>query len=87
MGPSSGFIPKQQFHILVSFKGDERSIAVLPNATTGKFLVVDQGNTLGLLQFNKDRTCILHHGNFEPEVLGQLTEQIKDHYSLYDAVA
>ena len=83
---SSVFIPEHQFHVLIDHNGDEHSVAVLPNEA-GKFLIIDQGKTLGLLQFNSKGDCVSIHGHIEADVLSQLTSQIKDHYSLPFAMA
>jgi hypothetical protein len=83
---SPAFKPEQQFHVLINLKGDDHCMAVLPN-DTGDFLVIEQGNVLGLLQFNKCGTCISTHGQIEAEVIAQLTDHIKDHYSLPYAIA
>lgn len=83
---SSAFIAEHQFHVLINQNGSEHSVAVLPNEA-GKFLVVDQGRQLGLLQFNKQGECVAIHGNIEVAALTQLTSQIKEHYSLLYAVA
>ena len=86
MAHSAAFKPEHQFHVLISLRGDDHCIAVLPNEA-GEFLVVEQGNVLGLLQFNKKGNCISTHGHIEAEALLQLTDQIKDHYSLPHAMA
>jgi len=77
----ASYKPEHQFHILVNFKGEERSVAVLPDEY-GQFLVVDQGQTVAQLKFNRSRTCVACNGKIDADVLHQLTATIKEHYSL-----
>lgn len=80
MRQQSGFLPEHQFHVLINFKDDERSLAVLPDEK-GKFLVVDQGKVLGQLGFDKHLNCVSCHCELEATVLSQLNSEIKNHYS------
>ena len=76
----SKFLPQHQFHILINFKDDERSVAVLPNEA-GKFLVVDQGKVLGQLYFDKQLNCVSAHCELDATILAQLNKEIRNHYS------
>jgi hypothetical protein len=74
------FLPQHQFHVLINFKNDERSIAVLPNEA-GKFLVVDQGRILGQLDFDNQLNCVSAYCKLDPSILAQLNREIRNHYS------
>jgi hypothetical protein len=74
------FFPERQFHILLNFKDDERSVAVLPN-DAGKFLVVDQGKVLGQLDYDKQLNCVSAQCELEPGILSQLKKAIRNHFS------
>jgi hypothetical protein len=76
----SEFFPSHQFHVLVNFNNDERSIAVLPNEK-GKFLVVDQGKILGELDFDKQLNCVSCHCELDATILNQINKGIKNRYS------
>lgn len=76
----SAFYPERQFHLLINFKDDERSLAVLPGET-GKFLVVDQGKVLGQLGFDKHLNCVSCECELDDTILRQLRKGIKNHYS------
>jgi hypothetical protein len=80
MRQQSGFLPEHQFHVLINFKDDERSLAVLPDEK-GKFLVVDQGKVLGQLGFDKHLNCVSCHCELDATTLAQLNSEIKNHYS------
>jgi hypothetical protein len=76
----SKFLPQHQFHVLINFKDDERSVAVLPNEA-GKFLVVDQGKVLGQLDFDRQLNCVSAHCELDASILAQLNDEIRSHYS------
>lgn len=76
----SEFLPQQQFHLLIDFKNDERSVAVLPN-DEGKFLVVDQGEVLGQLDFDKQLNCVSAQCELDANIVAQLNSGIRSHYS------
>lgn len=76
----SAFHPEHQFHILINFNNDEHSVAVLPDET-GKFLVVDQGEVLGQLAFDKQLNCVSSQCELDTAILAQLNKGIKNHYS------
>jgi hypothetical protein len=80
MLPQSVFNPEHQFHVLINFKDDERSVAVLPNEA-GKFLVVDQGKILGQLNFDKQLNCVSSECELDDYILSQLNSEIRNHYS------
>ena len=80
MLPRTAFNPQHQFHLLINFKDDERSIAVLPNEA-GKFLVVDQGRVLGELDYDKQLNCVSAQCELDAHILAQLNNGIRDHYS------
>ncbi|MGN6638562.1 MAG: hypothetical protein ACTHJ8_06595 [Mucilaginibacter sp.] len=80
MKPRSSFFPQRQFHLLINFKDDERSVAVLPDEA-GKFLVVDQGQVLGELDFDKQLNCVSSHCQLDEHILMQLNNGIRNHYS------
>jgi len=76
----STFNPEHQFHVLINFSNDERSVAVLPDET-GKFLVVDQGKVLGQLGFDKQLNCVSCECELDETVLAQLNSEIRNHFS------
>jgi hypothetical protein len=76
----TAYIPQQQFHLLIHFKDDERSVAVLPG-TAGQFLVVDQGRVLGELAYDRQLNCVSAHCEVEPGILTQIKKGIRKHYS------
>lgn len=76
----SAFYPERQFHLLIKFKDDERSLAVLPDET-GNYLVVDQGKVLGQLGFDKQLNCVSCDCELDDMILSQLNKGIKNHYS------
>ena len=80
MRQQTSFYPERQFHILVNFSNDERSVAVLPN-DDGKFLVVDQGRVLGELGFDKHLNCESCECELDDNILSQLNSEIRNHYS------
>jgi len=80
MRQQSVFHPEQQFHILIHFSDDERSVAVLPDET-GKFLVVDQGKILGQFGFDKHLNCVSSECELDESILKQLHSEIRNHFS------
>ena len=80
MRQQTSFYPERQFHILVNFSNDERSLAVLPD-DAGKFLVVDQGKVLGELGFDKHLNCASCECELDDNILSQLNSEIRNHYS------
>ena len=80
MRQQTSFYPERQFHILVNFSNDERSLAVLPD-DAGKFLVVDQGRVLGELGFDKHLNCVSCECELDDNILSQLNSEIRNHYS------
>ena len=78
MRQRSAFHPEHQFHVLINFNDDERSVAVLPG-DKGKFLVVDQGKVLGQLDFDRNFN-LCAKCELEAAVITQLNREIKDHY-------
>ncbi len=80
MRQQTSFYPERQFHILVNFSNDERSLAVLPD-DAGKFLVVDQGKVLGELGFDKHLNCVSCECELDDNILSQLNSEIRNHYS------
>jgi len=74
------FYPQHQFHVLINFKDDERSVAVLPD-DAGKFLVVDQGKVLGQLDFDKQLNCVSTYCQLDDYIIAQLNKGIRNHYS------
>lgn len=80
MKQQTSFYPERQFHILVNFSNDERSLAVLPD-DAGKFLVVDQGKILGELGFDKHLNCVSCECELDDSILNQLHSEIRNHYS------
>ena len=80
MRQQTSFYPERQFHILVNFSNDERSLAVLPD-DAGKFLVVDQGRVLGELGFDKHLNCVSCECELDDNIVSQLNSEIRNHYS------
>jgi len=80
MRQQTSFYPERQFHILINFSNDERSLAVLPG-DTGKFLVVDQGKILFELGFDKQLNCVSCECELDENILRQLNSEIRNHYS------
>jgi hypothetical protein len=80
MRQQTSFYPERQFHILVNFSNDERSLTVLPD-DSGKFLVVDQGKVLGELGFDKQLNCVSCECELDDNILNQLHSEIRNHYS------
>ncbi|HZX58664.1 MAG TPA: hypothetical protein VFE54_08060 [Mucilaginibacter sp.] len=77
---TSAFYPERQFHLLINFNDDERSLAVLPD-NAGKFLVVDQGKVLGQFGFDKHLNCVSCDCELDERIIHQLYAGIKNHYS------
>lgn len=76
----TAFRPEQQFHVLINFRDDERSVAVLPD-DAGTFLVVDQGQVLGQLGFDKHLNCVSCECELDEAILRQLNSEIRNHFS------
>lgn len=76
----AAFYPERQFHLLINFNDDERSLAVLPD-NEGKFLVVDQGKVLGQLGFDKHLNCVSCDCELDERIIHQLHAGIKNHCS------
>lgn len=76
----AAFYPERQFHLLINFNDDERSLTVLPN-DAGKFLVVDQGKVLGQLGFDKHLNCVSCDCELDERIIHQLHAGIKNHCS------
>jgi hypothetical protein len=81
MVQQSAFYPERQFHMLINFNDDERSVAVLPDAEKGEFLVVCQGEILGQLSFDKHLNCVSSKCELDDTILAQLHSGIRNHYS------
>jgi len=77
----SAFHPERQFHLLVNFNDDERSVAVLPGETENEFLVVCQGEVLGQLGYDKHLNCVSCQCELDDHILAQLNSGIRHHYS------
>lgn len=83
MLPKAEFNPEYQFHVLLNFADDLRSVAVvpsLPGRPSGRFLVVDQGKVLGHLLITEKQACVCYKGNIAPSIVSQLEDEIKGHY-------
>ena len=80
MFKKSNFSLQQQFHLLINFNDDERSITVLPDKR-GQFLILDQGMILGKFDFNKRFKAVLELYKLSADILMQLINGIKIHYS------
>ena len=80
MFKKSNFSPRQQFHLLINFDDDERSITVLPDKK-GQFLILDQGTVLGKFDFDKRFNGLIEHYKPGADILKQLINGIKIHYS------
>ena len=80
MFKKSSFSLQQQFHLLINFDDDERSITVLPNKK-GQFLILDQGTVLGKFDFDKHFNAVLEHYRLSADILKQLINGIRIHYS------
>jgi hypothetical protein len=76
----TAFFPERQFHVLVNFTDDERSLAVLPD-DKGKFLLVDQGRVLGQLGFDKQLNCVSCDCELDDMILRQIRKGIRNHFS------
>jgi hypothetical protein len=76
----SDFFPQQQFHLLIHFKNDERSVAVLPNENN-IFLVVDQGEVLGQFDYDKQLNCVSAHCRLDDNIIAQVNSGIRSHFS------
>ena len=79
MFKKSNFSRQQQFHLLINFD-DERSITVLPDKK-GQFLILDQGKVLGKFDFDKHFNAVLEHYRLSADILKQLINGIRIHYS------
>lgn len=75
----SNFFLQQQFHLLINFNNEERSITVLPDEL-GQFLILDQGRVLGKFDFNKRFNAVFEHYKLSADILIQLINGIKFHY-------
>jgi hypothetical protein len=80
MFKKSGFSLQQQFHLLINFDDDERSITVLPDKK-GQFLILDQGTVLGKFDFEKHFKAAFEHCRLSADILKQLINGIRIHYS------
>lgn len=80
MMPRTKFYPQHQFHVLINFQDDERSVAVLPD-DSGKFLVVDQGKVLGQFDFDKHLNCVSTYCHLDDNIIAQLNNGIRSHFS------
>lgn len=80
MLPRTKFYPQRQFHLLINFKNDERSVAVLPD-DAGKFLVVDQGTVVGEFDYDKQLNCVSSHCHLDDNIIAQVKKGIRNHYS------
>lgn len=81
----SMFSEQQQFHLLVRMRGADRSITVLPG-TDRKFLIIDQGQIIGELIFDRWFTCIANYTKLSLKVLRQLKAGISNHCKSYPAL-
>lgn len=79
MFQKSNYFLQQQFHLLINFNNDERSITVLPDEL-GQFLILDQGRVLGKFDFNKRFNAVFEHYKLSADILMQLINGIKFHY-------
>jgi hypothetical protein len=79
MSKRLSFSQQQQFHLLIDFRDDERSITVLPGGT-GRFLLLDQGEVLGELVFDRHFNRISDTSDVSLDVHAQLDSAIKNHY-------
>ena len=67
MKPRTAYIPQQQFHLLIHFKGDQRSVAVLPSQV-GQFLVVVRitfVESLSVIRSRLSQGAIIDHTRLE----------------------
>ena len=80
MLPRTKFYPQRQFHLLINFKNDERSVAVLPD-DSGNFLVVDQGKILGQFDYDKQLNCVSAHCHLDENIIAQVKKGIRSHFS------
>ena len=80
MMPRTKFYPQHQFHVLINFNNDERSVAVLPD-DAGKFLVVDQGKVLGQFDFDKQLNCVSTYCHLDDNIIAQVNKGIRSHFS------
>jgi hypothetical protein len=80
MFKKSNYSRQQQFHLLINFDDDERSITVLPDKE-GQFLILDQGTILGKFDFEKHFNAAIEHYKLSADILRQLINGIRIHYS------
>ncbi|HEX3384831.1 MAG TPA: hypothetical protein VHS53_06575 [Mucilaginibacter sp.] len=80
MLPRTRFYPQRQFHLLINFKNDERSVAILPD-DAGKFLVVDQGTVVGEFDYDKQLNCVSSHCHLDDNIISQVQRGIRSHFS------
>ena len=80
MFKKSSFSLQQQFHLLINFNDDERSITVVPDKK-GQFLILDQGTVLGKFDFDKHFNAVLEQYRLSADILKQLINGIRIHYS------
>jgi len=80
MEPITKFYPQRQFHVLINFKNDQRSVAVLPD-DSGKFLVVDQGTVLGQFDYDTQLNCVSAYCQLDDSIITQVKKGIRNHYS------
>jgi len=71
----SAFSTRQQFHLLIDYQGIECPVTILPGADR-LFLVINQGNILGELNYDEGFNCIAHAG-FDQDEACQLSDGIK----------
>ncbi len=79
MDQQFAFLPEHQFHVLLKIDETEHPVTVLPDEK-GKFLIVDQGQVLGQVDFDRQFNCIAARGAVDVAILAQLNRHIKDHY-------
>ncbi|HVW13117.1 MAG TPA: hypothetical protein VHB54_04815 [Mucilaginibacter sp.] len=73
------FSLQQQFHLLIHMFDGEHAMAILPGCN-GRFLVIDQGNILGELSFDKQFVCISGQADWNIHLMEQLRAGIKNYY-------
>jgi hypothetical protein len=82
MSQQAGFMPQQQFHVLINTANEEHNLTVLPNLA-GYFRVIEQGKVLGEVDFTDHHKCVRRNGRIKKSLINKLDGHIKNYYSLF----
>ena len=75
----SGFLPQQQFHVLINLPGQQLNLTVLPHQNR-QFKVIEHGEVLGEVELTPEHTCVRRSGKLNRGLIKQLEQHIKNYY-------